>query len=111
MPHSTLNSNALVGGTSSITSVSPATNVGTPFLNPLTPSSTSVSSTKATSHILDEQTTEQNNSDLHFNQSHAHQSIQSRFSDEEALFSSKLTNPDETTSQKHTKVRNNNCNY
>ncbi|CAH8557674.1 Serine/threonine-protein kinase brsk1 [Schistosoma haematobium] len=104
VPHSTLNSNALVGGTSSITSVSPATNVGTPFLNPLTPSSTSVSSTKATSHILDEQTTEQNNSDLHFNQSHAHQSIQSRFSDEEALFSSKLTNPDETTSQKHTKT-------
>ncbi|XP_018651398.1 serine/threonine kinase [Schistosoma mansoni] len=96
--HSTLNSNTLVGGTPSITSVPPTTNVGTSILNPLTPNST-----KATSHVLDGETPEQNNSDSHFNQSHVHQSIQSRFSDEEAIFSSKLTNPDETTSQKHTK--------
>ncbi|CAH8498821.1 unnamed protein product [Schistosoma turkestanicum] len=99
--HSTLNPNALAGGTSSITNVSPTTNVGTPILSQLTPSPAPLTSSKAPSHILDEQTTGQsNNSASLFNQSHINQSLQSRFSDEDALFSSKLTNPDETTTTK-----------
>ncbi|KAH8878152.1 Serine/threonine kinase SAD-1 [Schistosoma japonicum] len=103
VPHNALNSNTLVGGITSVTNVATTTNVGPSILSPLTPSTTSSSSSnKAPSYLFDAQITGQSNSDSHFTTSHINES--SRFSNEEALLSSKLVTPDETTSQKHTKI-------
>ncbi|KAK4471222.1 hypothetical protein MN116_004670 [Schistosoma mekongi] len=102
VPHTALNSNTLVGGITSVTNVTTTTNVGPSILSPLTPSITSSSSNKAPSYLLDAQITGQSNSDSHSINSHMNQS--SRFSNEEGLLSPKLVNPDETTSQKHTKI-------
>ncbi|CAH8849137.1 unnamed protein product [Trichobilharzia szidati] len=100
--HSTLSS---VGGTTSITSVSPTSNiVTTTTVSSLTSSSASLTSTKGHNHSLDEQNSGQNTSDLHFNQNQINQPLQSRSSEDESVSSSKFTNPDEISSQKNIKT-------
>ncbi|VDQ02302.1 unnamed protein product [Trichobilharzia regenti] len=101
--HSTLSS---VGGTTSITSVSPTSNIVTTTVSSLTSSSASLTSTtKGHNHSLDEQQNSgQTTSDLHFNQNQINQPLQSRSSEDESVSFSKFTNLDEISFQKNIKV-------